>query len=409
MHESPWDFQPSPKLNTLSARTVTPEETELRVRNVTRRLPVTRLADLTPLDYLRLPVYSAVTPLALDLTTHLGKGVDAVSARVSAIMEAIERVSAETFAGNTHCVSFDSLCGGTVFPADPTDFDLPADTAYAPARSFTWVEGFDIAGKQPVLLPKDLVCSPASEGILHHVDTNGLASGNTRLEAVVHAICEVIERDAISQHEFRILFGDPGDRRPLSANIDLDSIEGPARYWIERVREHGFELLVQDITSDIQVATFRAILVDLDFPTLHGPVPARFPGFGTHPNAQLAVVRAVTEAVQARLAAIQGARDSYNEFPTYTRRATQAERARELSTADRRSFTDTLSRANLDLRDDLFFLLGALRQAGFERVIAADLTRPDLGLPVVRVRVPGLSCFVVNRQRVSERVLRYLV
>jgi ribosomal protein S12 methylthiotransferase accessory factor len=62
-----------------------------------------------------------------------------------------------------------------------------------------------------------------------------------------------------------------------------------------------------------------------------------------------------------------------------------------------------------DLRDDLRFVLDSLRNAGFGSVIAVDLTRADLGLPVVRVRVPGLAAFVVNRRRVGRRVLRYLV
>src|SRR5262249_31746394 len=99
----------------------------------------------------------------------------------------------------------------------------------------------------------------------------------------------------------------------------------------------------------------------------------------------------------------------YNLFPTPTRRAAQMERAREFSSTGARSFADTPSRLHEDLRDDLRFLLDSLRKAGFGQVIAADLTRADLKLPVVRVRVPGLAAFVVNRRRVGSRVLRYLV
>jgi len=408
---SGWNFAPSPKLGPLSARTVAVEETERRLERVISRIPVTRIADLTPMDYLRLPVFSAVTPLARDLTTHLGKGDNAASARVSALMEAVERVTAETPpATGMLRSSYAALIGADgPIPADPSRFDLPADTAYAPDRSFNWIEGFDLAANRPALLPVDLACNPPTEGILRHVDTNGLASGNTRLEAVVHALCEVIERDAISQHEFRTLFGDPGDRRPPAAAVDLAGLAGPTRYWIERVREHGLHLLVQEITADIRVATFRAFLVDPAFPTLEGSITARFPGFGTHPNAELALFRAVTEAIQSRLAAIQGARDSYNVLPGSPRRATQKERARELSDAEPRSMSETPSRVHVDLRDDLRFLLESLREAGFTQVIAVDLTREDLGLPVVRVRVPGLAAFVVNRRRVGRRVLRYLV
>ena len=79
-----------------ASRITPPEETERRIVPLLARIPVTRIADLTPLDEIRLPVFTVVTPLAKDLTTHMGKGIDATSARVSALMEAVERISAET-------------------------------------------------------------------------------------------------------------------------------------------------------------------------------------------------------------------------------------------------------------------------------------------------------------------------
>src|ERR1700739_205690 len=93
---SPWEFSSSQKIMPQASRVTPPEETERGVIPLLARLPVTRIADLTPLDEIRLPVFTAVTPLAKDLTTHMGKGTDATSARVSALMEAVERISAET-------------------------------------------------------------------------------------------------------------------------------------------------------------------------------------------------------------------------------------------------------------------------------------------------------------------------
>ena len=93
---SPWEFGPSPEIMPPASRVTPPEETERRIVPFLARLPVTRIADLTPLDEIRLPVFTVVTPLAKDLTTHMGKGIDATSARVSALMEAVERISAET-------------------------------------------------------------------------------------------------------------------------------------------------------------------------------------------------------------------------------------------------------------------------------------------------------------------------
>jgi ribosomal protein S12 methylthiotransferase accessory factor len=405
-----WSFVSAAKISPLSSRVTSVDDTEWRVNRILREIPVTRVSDLTPLDELRLPVFSAVTPMARDLTTHLGKGVDAVSARVSALMEAVERVSAESVAPQGQVLaSFEELqCGAGLRALDPSQFVLPEDSAYEPSGAFTWTEAFDLLNGERVLVPTDLVVSPPVEGVLRHVDTNGLASGNTLLEAVVHGLGEVIERDALSQHEFWTLFGEAGDRLPPMAVVDPDSVPGVAGEWIARARRAGLDFVIHDITTDVAVTTFRAYLIDSSFPIMGGVISARFPGFGTHLNAEIAVRRAVTEAIQSRLAGVQGARDAFNVFSTSIRHSTRLARAREISTESGRPFSESQSTLNDDLLADLNLMLHRLERVGIERVVVADLSRASLGLPVVRVRVPGLSCFAVNQRRVSSRDLRYL-
>ena len=87
--------EPTHKVDRLASRVVPLEETVARVEAFLDAVPVTRISDLMALDELCLPVCCAVTPLARDLTTHLGKGPTPLAARVSALMEAVERVSAE--------------------------------------------------------------------------------------------------------------------------------------------------------------------------------------------------------------------------------------------------------------------------------------------------------------------------
>jgi len=84
------NFEPAPKVPGTD-RVISLETTESRVRAILDLVPITRISDLTPLDPLGLPTFSAVTPLAADLTIHMGKGRDAMSARISAVMEAVER------------------------------------------------------------------------------------------------------------------------------------------------------------------------------------------------------------------------------------------------------------------------------------------------------------------------------
>jgi ribosomal protein S12 methylthiotransferase accessory factor len=151
------------------------------------------------------------------------------------------------------------------------------------------------------------------------------------------------------------------------------------------------------------------VLADYDYPTPVGPVPMFFTGWGTAPHARAALLRSITEAVQARLGFIQGARDSFNVRWERSHATSRAHRLREFSTERVSHFSNTPSFESADLRDDLEFLLGRLRAAGFGQVIVTNLTREDLGIPVVRVRVPGLSCFTVNLRRVDWRCLRHLL
>ena len=205
-----WKLEPGPKRRDSFGRTFSLNRTERSLESAIRLIPVTRVSNLTPLDRLGLPAFSAVTPLAKDLTTHMGKGPDIQSARISALMEAVERTSAET-------VSPSLLVDGSyvelaeqagTHPVNPENFDLPGHAAYDEETQYEWVESHDLVSDEPCLVLADLVVSPPSFGVLSHSDTNGLASGNTILEAVNHAICETIERDAISQVEFSACFGD---------------------------------------------------------------------------------------------------------------------------------------------------------------------------------------------------------
>jgi YcaO-like protein with predicted kinase domain len=219
----------------------------------------------------------------------------------------------------------------------------------------------------------------------------------------------VIERDLVSQVEFATLFADPGELRLRVSAVVLETLPAPAQAWIERSASFGLSASVQHIDSDLGVPTFRVLLVDPAYPSPSGPSAATFVGFGTHPNAELAVVRALSEAFQSRVGFIHGGRDSFNTFGGSARRQTLKARCEAVTMPAGLRFQEIGSVSHPDLRDDFAFLSKRLAAAGFEQVIATDLTRRDFGMPVVRVRVPGLESFVVNRRRVGFRCLRHLV
>lgn len=407
----PLDLTSAPKCGVHTTRTATPADTLARVRTLVREIPITRISDLTPLDPLRFPVFVAVTPLAKDLTTHAGKGVDAQSARASAVMEAIERVSAETHgSGQPVVASFGRLSSsGAVRALDPRRFDLPADSRYRADEPISWLEGYELFRREAALLPRDLVVSPPNEGVLLEVDTNGLASGNGLLEAVVHGLCEVIERDAIGALEFTTQFGDSRELYPELCTLREDTLPAEAARWCERARALGQRLIVQALLHDLGVPTFRSVLVDPDYPTASGRTSAYFPGFGTHPDKYVALSRSVNEALQSRVGFVHGGRDSFNELPQGTRAAARRTRLWGLFRARSIDFAELASSENRELGDDLAFLLRRLSAVGLEQAVATDLTRPDWGVSVVRVRVPGLSSFLVNRRRVGWRNLKHLI
>jgi ribosomal protein S12 methylthiotransferase accessory factor len=409
-HNSPseWDFRPTPKVNPLSHRSVACLDVLARVRNLAARVPITRVSDLTPLDRLRLPTYSATTPLARDLTTHMGKGLDADSAQLSAMMEAVERVSAERSEQVPLRLSFRNILDQVPTPIDPRAFDLAAESRFCDDEPISWVEGWDLVKAVPVWIPLDLAISPPADGVLCNVDTNGLAAGSNLLEAVVHGICEVIERDALGIALFRALFAGPDETDESGRIVCPDSLREPGAEWISRIVDSGLSIRTELLDSDIGVPVVRTVLIDHAFSGSYG-LARRFVGLGASPNIETAVLRSITEAVQSRLAIVQGARDSYNSLsppsrPSVSRlQVTEVTHRRPISVADVPSFSTD------DLFEDFRHLLNRLTEAGFHSVIVVNLTRPDLGLPVVRVRIPGLVSFAVNRQRIGWRCLRYLL
>ncbi|WP_170608992.1 YcaO-like family protein [Ruegeria arenilitoris] len=386
-------------------RTLGAEETLARSSRLMKALSISRLADLTSLDRLGIPVYCAVTPLAADLTTHLGKGRDKSAAKASALMEACERICAEKLPEKPTRKTYEQMRALEANVIDPQKLALPADTEFTDTLPIDWALATELTSGAPIYVPADLVISPSQDGVLRYPNTNGLAAGNTQLEAVLHGLCEVIERDAAGRLLFADLYSKDGDEVPVSQRLNLASgVPETALKLIEEINTHGLSVEVELLTQDIQIPVCRVELIDPRFPTVNGPQMRRFPGLGCDLNAETALMRAITEAAQSRLAVIQGARDSYNYFPR--RKLTSPPPARDPSEI---SWADVPSFDSLDMREDLTYLLDMLNAAGLDQVLHVDLTHPCIDVPVVRVIVPGLSVFFVDQGRVSWRDLQCLI
>jgi YcaO-like protein with predicted kinase domain len=356
---------------------------------------ITRLANVTGLDYVGVPVYQCVRPNSRTLSVSQGKGIDLESAKASALMESIESWHAETMAVSTRFESPELLASH----AEIVDLErLQRVSARRVERDLPlpWVEGFDIARNARVFVPYELIDLNRVDGVrtppLFQSSSNGLASGNHLLEAISHGLCEVIERDAYALWLF-----DSGDFLRTAGLVKLDTIDHPdCRRMIERFHEAGLFLAVYDVTSDVGVPCYQCLLVDPpeSFRPL-GPVW----GFGCHFAPEIALLRALTETAQVRLTRIAGARDDltyahYAPIRPNDPTATLAELL--MVTEGAVDFRSRPSLATESFQGDVTIAIERLRAVGCESVVVIDLTHRKLGIPVVKVIVPGLEGVVTS-------------
>jgi ribosomal protein S12 methylthiotransferase accessory factor len=218
------------------------------------------------------------------------------------------------------------------------------------------------------------------------MSSNGLASGNHIVEALVHGFAEVIERDAIVL--FRMMARAQQDQR----HVDLRTVTNPeCRRLLDLYENAGVRVGAWDITSDIGIPAFRCVILDRELNPFRPLGPLE--GLGCHPVREVALLRALTEAAQSRLTVIFGARDD-NGRSEYleSQDANTIGQARErLLEAGTRPFEAVPTRWNDTIEEDLQHLLSCLSNAGIEQAVAVNLSKREFGIPVVRVVVPGLE------------------
>ncbi|MFZ1126894.1 YcaO-related McrA-glycine thioamidation protein [Methanoregula sp.] len=375
-------------------RAVPLAETLARIEPKVPAAGITRVADITDLDRIGIPVFSCIRPTADDgaITVYNGKGATVEESRISAIMEGIERYSSEIHDRNIRLDTFEMLDGRE--PAvNPKDFILPADTETG--HVLPWVEGWDIANNEPVLVPAQAVFHPLPRNFrqIFRTSTNGLASGNTLEEAIFHALSEVIERDAWSLVEAT------RDTGPAVTGVS-DPVLAEMQ---EKFAEAQVEVTLRDITSDIGIPTMAAVADDV---LLKDPTLLTI-GIGTHTSTRIAAMRALTEVAQSRLTQIHGARE--DTTTAGLRKKMGYDRAKRINgywfkdngTVD---YQTLRSFDSDDFAKDIQFAIGALKKQGLDRVIVVDLTREEIGVPVVRVIVPGLEVYAMDPERRGDRV-----
>jgi YcaO-like protein with predicted kinase domain len=368
-------------------RVVDPETTLARLMPLAPLMGVTRIAVLTGLDNVGIPVVAAMRPNSRSIAVHQGKGTSLAAAKASAIMEAAEMFHAENIRLPLRLASFAEL-REDVMVADPTA--LPRTVANADDdQRLLWIEGRDIATEAAIWVPHELVSTdftlpaPSASGCFQ-ATSNGLAAGNHRLEAVLHGLYEAIERDAVA------LWHCCPAVQSLRA-VDPRSIDGPLSHkLLSLFVQARIAPYIWDITSDIALPTFMCLAMPDD---AAGGVEPEL-GSGCHADRDVALARALSEAAQARLTRISGARDDFSPhgygFEARTARLAAA-RSWLISPAHRRHYHEAPSWSAPTLQQDLDVVLACLARVGLQQVIWVDLSRPEFGIPVGRAVVPGLE------------------
>jgi ribosomal protein S12 methylthiotransferase accessory factor len=370
-------------------RTIPPDETLARLMPLLQQMGITRLANVTGLDTIGIPVVMSVRPLSRSLSVSQGKGLDLVSAKVSAAMESIEGYHAERITGPLHLASYDELRRSQVV-VEPRQLPLSDRRCFQTGLPLLWIAGDDWLRHEQVWVPFQLVHTAYTtrmrwDLIGFAATTTGLASGNHILEAVSHALCEVVERDASAR--FAAMSAEAREARRL----DLRTIDdADCRSVLERYRRARVDVAVWDITSHVGVAAFECLIAE------HHDDPTRLlssaRGAGCHPAREVALLRALTEAAQSRLTIIAGSReDMFRSDYAAWRDPVNTTRWRQ-EAADRGAvaFTSVPTLASDSFEEDVALLLDVVARAGCERVVVLELTRVEIAIPVVRVIAPGL-------------------
>jgi YcaO-like protein with predicted kinase domain len=376
-------------------RMVDPDQTVARVWPLLSQMGITRVANITGLDRVGIPVIQVVRPNARSLSVSQGKGLDIAAAKASGIMESVESFHADHITLPVKHARYADL-SRTHHLADVTMLNQPKVSNYHADLPIMWIEGFDLLQDEQVWIPFETVNGdftlpgPAGGGCFA-ATSNGLASGNHLLEAVGHGICEVVERDATT------LWGLLGAKAQEATRIDLQTVPDSAcQQVLDRFANADINVGIWETTSDIGIPSFICRIRDSNSRFFAN---VSLPGYGCHPVRSIALFRALTEAAQTRLTIIAGSRDDlarsrYDQFGSSL--VTRHDPAWFDFDGPSRNFASGTTFDSESIDGDVRWLLDCLRAIGIQRVVVVDLTKAEFNLPVVRVVIPGLEMALID-------------
>lgn len=387
-------------------RSASPEETLERIRPYFKSVGLTRLGNITHLDCIGIPVTISIRPNSYSIVTSSGKGTTLEAALVSAAMESIELYCAENISIHEIHLPYAKL-GGDYDVIKLGNMPLRPNSLFNVNWTEQWYLGWDVVNQIEVACPVQAVSmdyrilSKNFKNIASFdVCSNGLASGNHFLEALSSALFEVIERDAVTCHieaALRVGYQKP---RVLSETIPYPAVQK----MLAQLEAVNIVPVLYDCTIDTEVPVYLGHCYDKN----ECYVPSGY-GYGAHLDPEVAMLRALTEAVQSRAILISGARDDlfrqyYTAIKVNNKTQNQGCESDKSTTIDARL---RKSEATSTFEEDINLVLQKLKRVGLDRVIVFDLSPPEWDIAVVRVVVPGLEGYYHKNYLPKHRALAF--
>lgn len=311
-----------------------------------------------------------------------GKGRTQEAARVSALFEGIERGSIR-YTGNEPIIfkSFHELKNQAIVPSDIQHFskdqlDNPTNTlklgpvplSFCNDVAYPWLPAWSLTHKDRRYVPADIVLlgRPGSEESRIGVfETNGLSAGNTKEEAILQGLFELIERDAVAIWWFNRL------RMPA---VDTFFFNDDPWYQetLNAINQLGFDVSFLDLTHDLGVPVTACI----------GKKPEGWLiGYGCHLDPRIATSRALSELVQM-IGVMQPCPAPISLDTSYLLPDVQQENVSPLEFDEEKNDSALIINKIID-----HFSKKQLE------VIILNCSRPAYAVPVFKVIVPGLRAY----------------
>jgi ribosomal protein S12 methylthiotransferase accessory factor len=341
-----------------------------------------------------------------------GKGKIWSQAKTGALCEAIERYSL-TYQGDEYYItgSFNGLGSRAIHPntcmnysekqldnrfelnQDCTKFYSLVPERFDESLEMHWTAVYSLTEEEFKYLPSSFCWAqyPADDErcLFAYPDSNGCAAGNSIEEAILQGFLELVERDSVAQWWYNML------RKP---GVDISSFDEP---YFEQLLDYyqslNRSIYVLDLTTDLGIPTFGALSHRID----EEKENVIF-GFGAHLDAQIALERALVELNQ--ILPIANVPESQREQGKYLTTDKNFINWLNDATLDSKPYLkpleDDLQKTAADFQDlckptiydSVKFCIEKAGEQGLETLVL-DMTRKDIGLPVVKVIVPGMRHF----------------